>query len=241
MAAEEIPSTPAARVLIVEDESHLATALKLNFELEGYQVGLASTAREASASLLAQRYEVIILDVMLPDIDGFELCARLRQAGNLTPVLMLTARGRAEDRVRGIDVGADDYVAKPFALEELLARVRSLLRRRAWDGHPDTPGHNDIGEFGEAWINFATHEVRMQGSRLQLTTLELELLAYMLRNPHRVLSRAELLENVWRLPNYPNSRTVDNFVARLRKYFENEPSSPRYFISVRGSGYKFVP
>lgn len=233
----------STHLLIVEDEAHLAAGLKLNFELEGYSVDLASSSREASALLLAQRYDVIILDVMLPDVDGFELCARLRSIGNLTPVIMLTARGQPEDRVRGIDAGADDYVPKPFALDELLARVRSLLRRRAWErgGHSAESGGDDIVEFGNAHINFTTHEVRVEDRRLSLTTLEIELLSYMVKNPRRVLSRGELLEKVWRLAHYPNTRTVDNFVARLRKHFERDPSIPRFFIAVRGAGYKFMP
>ena len=230
------------RLLIVEDEEHLAAGLKLNFELEGYRVDTASTGREASALLLqSEGYDGIVLDIMLPDMDGFELCLRLRNAGNFTPVLMLTARNTAEDRVTGLDVGADDYLAKPFDLPELLARVRSLLRRRGWDRTPDERTREaPVLLLGDAKINFDTHEAFIGDEELTLTHLEFDLLRYFAENPGRVLSRAELLEKVWKLKNYPNTRTVDNFIVRLRKHFEKEPAKPQFFRSVRGAGYKFV-
>jgi len=230
------------RLLIVEDEDHLAAGLKLNFELDGYRVDIASTGREASALLLtSEGYDGIVLDIMLPDMDGFELCRRLRNAGNFTPVLMLTARNTAEDRVTGLDVGADDYLAKPFDLPELLARVRSLLRRRGWDQVPvDGSREASILLFGNARVNFDTHEAFVGEAEVTLTQLEFDLLRYFAENSGRVLSRAELLEKVWKLKNYPNTRTVDNFIVRLRKHFEKEPGKPQFFRSVRGSGYKFV-
>ena len=230
------------RLLIVEDEDHLAAGLKLNFELDGYRVDIASTGREASALLLtSEGYDGIVLDIMLPDMDGFELCRRLRNAGNFTPVLMLTARNKAEDRVTGLDVGADDYLAKPFDLPELLARVRSLLRRRGWDQAPvDGSREASVLLFGNARVNFDTHEAFVGEVEVTLTQLEFDLLRYFAENSGRVLSRAELLEKVWKLKNYPNTRTVDNFIVRLRKHFEKEPGKPQFFRSVRGSGYKFV-
>jgi len=229
-------------LLVVEDEEHLAAGLKLNFELEGYRVDTASTGREASERLLqSEGYDGIILDIMLPDMDGFELCRRLRGAGNFTPVLMLTARNAAEDRVTGLDVGADDYLAKPFDLSELLARVRSLLRRRGWDNTPGERGRDaSVLIFGDARINFDTHEAFCGEEPVTLTQLEFDLLRYFAENAGRVLSRAELLEKVWMLKNYPNTRTVDNFIVRLRRHFEKDPAKPHFFRSVRGTGYKFV-
>ena len=229
----------AQRLLIVEDEAHLSAGLKLNFEFEGYAVDTAATAREAAGFLAGSlRYDAIILDVTLPDSDGFTLCRRLRAAGNFTPVIMLTARTLASDRVTGLESGADDYLTKPFDLDELIARVRSMLRRQSWERKPP-PSH--LYSFGGAHIDFERHEATMNGEPIKLTSLELELLRYFIQNAERVLSRTELLEKVWKLPNYPNTRTVDNFVMRLRRHFEADPANPVYFRSVRGAGYKFVP
>ena len=238
-----------ARLLVVEDEQHLAVGLKLNFELEGYEVKIATSARAAAQAMVdGQCFDLMILDVMLPDSDGFELCRRLRQAGDRTPVLMLTALGNTEDRVRGLEVGADDYLSKPFELQELLARVKSLLRRSAWSRDPASPvgiaDQEPVMKIGDATVDFTTMTVEVAGrpdAEIHLTRLEFELLAYFARNPLRVLSRQELQEKVWKLQNYPNSRMVDNFMLRLRKHFEANPSEPRYFVSVRGTGYKFVP
>jgi DNA-binding response OmpR family regulator len=229
------------RLLVVEDEEHLATGLKLNLELEGFVVDVANDARQAGAKLLdLAAYDAIVLDVMLPDIDGFELCRKLRDSGNFVPVIMLTARDSAQDRVLGLEAGADDYMVKPFKLAELLARVRSMLRRRAWD-HGNAHHVTHVLEFGKARVDFDTHEVEIEGESHKLTQLELDLLRYFAQNPGRVLSRKELLEKVWKLRNYDNTRTVDNFIMRLRRRFEADVASPRYFVSVRGAGYKFDP
>jgi DNA-binding response OmpR family regulator len=228
------------RLLIVEDEAHLASGLKLNFELEGFDVDLAPTARAVGPFLLRpEPYAAIILDVMLPDGDGFSICRKLRDAGNFTPVIMLTARGKADDRVHGLDAGADDYVAKPFELQELIARVRSLIRRRGWDQH--APEAGEVLEFGRARVDFDTHEVTVGGEPRKLTQLELDLLRFFAQNVRRVVSRDELLEKVWKLANSPNTRSVDNFILRLRKHFEPDPEHPVHFVSHRGTGYKFVP
>ena len=234
-------TAPSSRLLIVEDERHLAAGLKLNFEFEGFEVDLAGTSREAAA-LLARTapYAAIVLDVSLPDTDGFTFCRRLRRAGNYTPVIMLTARNLAEDRVEGLEAGADDYFTKPFELDELIARVRSLLRRRAWEAARTTAPTSASMRFGDATVDFERHEVTVGDQALRLTHLELDLLAYFAANPSRVISREELLEEVWKLRNYPNTRTVDNFVLRLRRHFEPDPANPIYFLSIRGAGYKFV-
>ena len=231
------------RVLVIEDEAHLAAGLKLNLELDGYRVANARTIREAAAQLVqGASIDLILLDVMLPDGDGFAFCKQLREAGNYVPVIMLTARGSAEDRVRGLDTGADDYLAKPFELPELLARVRSALRRRDWQ-HRDAanePGRGTLS-FGQTQVNFDTHEVTASDKPVRLTQLELDLLYYFSQHPRRVLTREELLERVWQLHNAPNTRSVDNFIVRLRKYFEPHPDKPVFFVSHRGAGYKFVP
>jgi DNA-binding response OmpR family regulator len=234
------PAQP--HLLVVEDEQHLAAGLKLNFELEGYAVDLAVTARRAAELLLGARYDVIVLDVMLPDTDGFELCKKLRDGGNFTPVLMLTARNATDDRVHGLEVGADDYLVKPFELSELLARVRSLLRRRTWErAQPPARSNTDIIVFGRATIDCERGEARMDDEEVKLTRLEFDLIRYFADNPGRVLSRQELQEQVWKLANYPNTRMVDNFIMRLRRHFEPDPAAPVHFVSVRGTGYKFVP
>lgn len=227
------------RLLVVEDEAHIAAGLKLNLELEGYVVDVAATARDARALQLQHRFDVIILDVMLPDMSGFDLLRGMRAAGNRTPVLMLTARSSAADRVTGLDAGADDYLAKPFELDELLARVRSKLRRSHWDKdlHPPTSSLS----FGDARVDFDIHEATVGGQEVQLTQLEIDLVRYFGERPGLVIGRDELLENVWKLRNYPNTRTVDNFIVRLRRHFEADPQRPVHFLSVRGRGYKFVP
>ena len=231
------------RLLVVEDESHLATGLKLNLELEGFTVDVAESARQAGQFLVRPHaYGAIVLDVMLPDLDGFDLCGKLRAAGNYVPVIMLTARSSPHDRVRGLEAGADDYLVKPFELSELLARIRSLLRRRRWESDSSS---QDTGSatlrFGSARVNFDTHEATVDGNAIQLTQLEFALLRYFASHPDEVLSRDELLENVWQLRNYPNTRTVDNFVLRLRKHFEPNAARPVHFVSVRGLGYRFCP
>jgi len=230
------------RLLVVEDEDHLAAGLKLNLELEGYEVDVAGTAREASEKLIQpEGYDALVLDVMLPDLDGFELCQRLRKAGHFVPVIMLTARSSAEDRVRGLEAGADDYMVKPFSLDELLARVRSMLRRREWEAQNGEDYESATLTFGEATVDFDTHEVSVDGEARKLTQLELDLLRYFAENAGRVVSRDELLQKVWKLRNYSQTRTVDNFLSRLRRHFEPDPKSPVHFVSVRGAGYKFLP
>jgi DNA-binding response OmpR family regulator len=242
VSAENGQGAPS-RILVVEDESHIAAGLKLNLELDGYEVEVARTVRETASYLVqGNSFDLIILDVMLPDGDGFALCRKLRDAGDYTPVIMLTARNSADDRVRGLNTGADDYLAKPFELAELLARVRSSLRRREWEARDTTTGTGrGVLRFGEAMINFDTHEATAFDKPVRLTQLELDLLYYFSRHPNRVLMRDDLLEQVWKLRNAPNTRSVDNFIVRLRKYFEPAPDKPIYFLSHRGAGYKFVP
>ncbi|MCB9778040.1 MAG: response regulator transcription factor [Alphaproteobacteria bacterium] len=228
-------------LLVVEDEAHLARGLKLNFELDGYAVDTASSGREAFSFLArTEPYAAIVLDVTLPDMDGFEICRRLRDVGDYTPVIMLTARSLVEDRVQGLEAGADDYLTKPFDIEELVARVRSAIRRRGWEREQTAPV-GSVLTFGEARVDFDTHEVTVRGEQVRMTKLELDLVRYFAQNSGRVVSREELLKHVWKLANHPNTRTVDNFVLRLRRHFEPDAAEPVHFLSVRGAGYRFLP
>ncbi|HUY31207.1 MAG TPA: response regulator transcription factor [Pirellulales bacterium] len=230
-------------ILVVEDEGHLAIGIKYNLEAEGY---LASVAGDGPTALKLledspKPIDLVILDLMLPGMSGYAVCKALRQAANQVPVLILSARTLADDRIRGYDVGADQFLQKPFELDELLAMVRSLLGRRL-RGAPVTSGKplGDTFEFGRAKLNFDTYEVTVHGQELRLTPIEMNLARYFIENEGRVLSRSELLEHVWRQPNIDTTRTVDNFVMRLRKCFEVDPADPRHFLSVRGAGYRFV-
>lgn len=229
-------------ILLVEDEVHLGRAIKLNLELEGFAVVLATDGKRALGELVrTPPFDVIVLDVQLPDTDGFTLCERIRQSGIFTPVIMLTVRARPEDRVRGLEAGADDYLTKPFELVELLARVRAQLRRQTWArSEPRTESERSkVLRFGRAVVDLDTHVVTVDGEPVSLTALELQLLDYFARRPGRVLTRQELLSDVWGLTGRQETRTVDNFVARLRKHFELDPAAPRHFISHRGAGYRF--
>ena len=252
-------------VLIVEDEKHLADGLRFNLEAEGYEVETAADGEGALALLLAERrrFDVVVLDVMLPGADGFAVAAELRRAGSFVPVLMLTARGRPEDVLRGFESGADDYLPKPFELAVLLARIRGLLRRREWfnqeAGGRETAGGEvtteapadganaaeggaaDTFAFAGKTIDFAALELRTASRTLRLTLMEAELLRHLVGRAGQVVSRKTLLEEVWGLREDTDTRAIDNFIVRLRKYIEDEPSSPRHLQTVRGVGYRFVP
>lgn len=236
-------SKPTQHILIVEDEQHLAIGIKFNLEREGYQ----TTVRDDGPSALAfidenpQAVDLVVLDLMLPGMSGYAVCESLRDRGHEMPVLMLSARTLTEDRIRGLDVGADQYLQKPFDLDELLAMVRNLLQRRGRQAFKPSPKFaSQPYEFGEARIIFDTFEVTAFGKPLRLTSLEMRLLQYFIENEGKVLTRSQLLEDVWRQPSTLTTRTVDNIVMRLRRYFERDPANPKYFLSVRGAGYRFV-
>src|SRR5262245_52643003 len=229
-----------ARLPIVEDEDHLATGIKFNLGLEGYEVEVIGDGAEALGRLLRPpAFDLVILDVMLPGLDGFEIVERLRQAGNYVATLMLTAKSLPEDVVQGLEAGADDYLAKPFDLTVLLARVEGLLRRRDWARGPaDAPTRAAIGD---AEVDFAAFEVRRAGQVQKLTLLEAMLLKLLVQNPGRVVSKAEILEKVWNLSPDTQTRAVDNFVMRLRRYIELDPREPKHLLTVRGAGYRLEP
>ncbi len=236
-------------VLIVEDEKHLANGLRYNLNAEGYDVDIAGTAEEAEKLLLERRnaYDVVVLDVMLPGMDGFALASSLRAKGQFVPILMLTARGRPEDVLAGFEAGADDYLPKPFDLTVLLARIHALLRRREWlrkdrsaalEAAPnETP---NIFGFGNRMIDFDALELRSGDQIVNLTLMEADLLRYLINHDGRIVSRSAILEDVWGLREDTDTRAIDNFIVRLRKYIEDEPSRPRHLLTVRGVGYKFV-
>ena len=245
-------------VLVVEDEKHLAEGLRFNLEAEGYAVETVGDGEAALALLLEERrrFDVVVLDVMLPGADGFEVAAELRRAGSFVPVLMLTARGRPEDVLRGFESGADDYLPKPFELSVLLARIRGLLRRREWfhldretaaaEDKLEVSNTGDGGAAGDTFafdgktIDFAALELRTAHRTLRLTLMEAELLRHLVGRTGQVVSRKSLLEEVWGLSVDTDTRAIDNFIVRLRKYIEDEPSRPRHLLTVRGVGYRFV-
>ena len=233
-------------VLIVEDEKHLADGLRYNLKAEGYDVDIASTAEQAATLLLDQpkTYDVVVLDVMLPGMDGFTFASQLREGGQFVPILMLTARGQAEDVLRGFEAGADDYLPKPFELSVLLARIHALLRRREWlRKTPQEPAADDasnIFTIGTKTIDFEALELRSGDQTVHLTLMEADLLRYLINHDGRIVSRSAILEDVWGLREDTDTRAIDNFIVRLRKYIEEEPSRPRHLLTVRGVGYKFV-
>ena len=235
-----------ARVLIVEDEEHLARGMRFNLEAEGYTVETVGDGERALERLLGggAKFDVVVLDVMLPGKDGFEVAKELRAAGCYVPVLMLTARGRPEDVLRGFEAGADDYLPKPFELAILLARLHGLLRRLQWlsrGRRRQTNTETELYSFGGKTVEFDALELRAHGRVVRLTLMEAELLRYLIGNAGRAVSRREILEDVWNLREDTDTRAIDNFVVRLRRYLEEDPSDPRHLLTVRGVGYRFVP
>ena len=243
-------------VLVVEDEQHLADGLRFNLEAEGYTVDAVSDGESALSLFFDKRqtYDVLVLDVMLPGKDGFTVAAELRAAGYFVPVLMLTARGRPEDVLRGFESGADDYLPKPFELSVLLARLNALLRRRQWfqeqaartesearqaEQDQDQESLEEFG-FNNRVIDFGNLELRTPEQTIRLTMMEAQLLRYLVKHEGNVVSRKAILENVWGLNEDTDTRAIDNFIVRLRKYIENDPTKPEHLLTVRGVGYRFI-
>jgi two-component system alkaline phosphatase synthesis response regulator PhoP len=243
------------RVLVVEDEAHLAQGLRFNLEAEGYSAEVVGDGESATERLLnnKENFDAVVLDIMLPGKDGFSVVSELRAARNYVPVLMLTARGRPEDVLKGFASGADDYLPKPFDLSILLARLQGLLRRREWLRTADAAAKPDaetpadpgaIGDFGKfsfagKTIDFGTLELRTAEGVIQLTLMESQLLRHLVQNDGRVVSRKQILEEVWGLHEDTDTRAIDNFIVRLRRYIEDDPTQPRHLLTVRGVGYRF--
>jgi two-component system, OmpR family, alkaline phosphatase synthesis response regulator PhoP len=236
-----------ARILIVEDEQHIGRLVKFNCEAEGFQAVLVGDGRKALAELEAGTtpFDLVILDLMLPEMSGYAVLEQLRTRSVQVPVLILSARTLSEDKIRGFDCGADQYMTKPFELPELLSRVRSLITRHAalkgasLTAMPQSSLQSRYA-FNTTEVDFARHEVTVRGEPRQLTALEMKLLKCFIEHEGKLLSRAELLDQVWGFDATPTTRTVDNFIVRLRQYFETDPSHPRHFLSIRGMGYRFV-
>jgi len=224
------------RVLIVEDDPAILRGLRDNLAAEAYDVVTAADGEAGYRVACEQQPDLMILDLMLPRMSGYEVCRRLRGEGNAIPILMLTARGEEADRVLGLDLGADDYVTKPFSVRELLARVRALVRR----AHPPTPLPDQL-RFADVLVDFRRYEATRGGQPVEMTRKEYGLLRYLASRPGEVIRRDELLEEVWDYKNYPTTRTVDNHVLSLRTKLEADPAAPRHLITMHGVGYKFVP
>ena len=234
-----------SRILVVEDEQHLADGLRYNLEAEQFDVDVVDNGEEAVKRLIADspRYDVVILDVMLPGIDGFAVVAELRQQRRFVPVLILTARGRSEDVLRGFGAGADDYLPKPFELPILLSRVQGLLRRHEWfrqEAAAQSPPVAAQFSVRDKSIDFEQLEVRVGEKRMQLTLMEAALLRYFVQREGCPVPRKAILEEVWGLRDDTDTRAIDNFVVRLRRYIEDDPTSPRHLQTIRGVGYRFV-
>jgi DNA-binding response OmpR family regulator len=243
-----------SRVLVVEDEAHLAQGLRFNLEAEGHAVEVSGDGESALARLLEKHetFDALVLDVMLPGKSGFNVAAELREKKNYVPILMLTARGRAEDVLQGFASGADDYLPKPFELPILIARLEGLLRRTSWMKEAATrhatagetqdaeAGRPDVFSFAGKTIDFGDLELRTFGNTIHLTLMEAEFLRHLIRNNGKVVSRKTILEEVWGLHEDTDTRAIDNFVVRLRRYIEEDPSQPKHLQTVRGVGYRFV-
>jgi DNA-binding response OmpR family regulator len=240
------------KLLVVEDEPHIASGLQFNIEAEGHDVTIADSG-EAALRLMAGdpgAFDLVVLDVMLPGIDGFAVAARMRQQEWLVPILMLTARAHAEDVLRGFESGADDYLPKPFELSILMARINALLRRHAWHVAARQPGQSepasvtagapDVFSFAGKAVDFDAQELEVRGRRYPLTLMEANLLRYLVQHEGKAVSRKNMLGDVWNLHEDTDTRAIDHFIARLRKYIEKEPSRPRHLQTVRGVGYRFV-
>ena len=222
------------KILVIEDEESILMALEDNLKLEGYEVSSAKDGLQGLAAAKEKGYDLIILDIMLPKMDGFEVCKQLRQAGITTPILILTAKSQEIDKVLGLELGADDYVTKPFSPREVLARVKALLRRAK------QPQQGvDIYHFGDIEVDFIKYEAKKKGKQIYLTALEFSLLHFLIQHKDQVMHRDSILDEVWGDDVYVTPRTVDKHIAHLRKKIEDEPSNPEYIIGVRGVGYKF--
>lgn len=230
------------KILIVEDEQHIADGLRFNLEAEGFETEIAADGKIALDVLSADKnFDAIVLDVMLPEVDGFAVAKALRESENFTPILMLTARSRPEDVLHGFEAGADDYLPKPFELQIFLARLNGLLRRREWfKKETKSPIETGIYEINNRLIDFSNLELRSETQTIHLTLMEAKLLKYLIENAGIAVSRKTILEEVWDLNEETDTRAIDNFIVRLRRYLEDAPETPKILQTVRGVGYRFV-
>lgn len=228
------------KILVVEDELHLAEGLRFNLEAEGYEAELTTSGEEALDRLRLQNFDAIVLDIMLPGIDGFEVAASLRSRANYTPILMLTARDQPEDVLRGFEAGTDDYLPKPFDLNIFVARLNGLLRRREWfKREAESERSVNVVMINDKTIDFENLELRGGDAVVQLTLMEAKLLRFLIENEGKAVSRSTILGDVWGLQEDTDTRAIDNFIVRLRKHLENEPNDPKILLTIRGVGYKF--
>lgn len=226
-----------SKILLVEDEENLALGLEYNLSEEGYNVVWAKDGREAIKYFDENEFDLIVLDIMLPYFNGFEIAKLIREKHPQMPILMLTARTQIEDRVKGLELGADDYLTKPFHLKELLLRIKGMLKRKSW--YQKVVIENPFYKFGDNEINFENFKCIKGKKEFQLTSYEAMIMKYLIENKDKVVTRKELLENVWNMNPDIETRTIDNFIVRLRKHFEDDPSNPKYIVSVRSAGYMF--
>jgi DNA-binding response OmpR family regulator len=231
------PNLKEIRILLVEDEETLAAGLEYNLNEEGYAVKWAKNGKEAIEFFTSEKFDLIVLDIMLPYIDGFEVAERVRMIDPQMPILMLTAKTESADKVKGLEKGADDYLTKPFHLQELLLRIKGMLKRKSW--YKSASEKQPVYNFGNNKINFENLMCSNHEKEFRLTPHEAMVLKYLIEHKGEIVSRKELLENVWHLNSNVETRTVDIFIGRLRKYFETDPGNPRYIKSIRGSGYLF--
>ena len=222
-------------ILIVDDEEHLADALAHNLQFEGFSTTVAHDGEEGLRLARTIQFDLVILDIMMPELDGLEVCKRLRATGSRVPILFLTAKSADADRLLGLKVGADDYVAKPFLLEELILRIHGIFRRQEW--YSTAPDEQEVFRFGKNEVNFLTFEASSEGRTIRLTEKECMLIKLLVERKNQVVSREEILERVWGYRFSTSSRTIDNFIVRLRRYFEDDPKDPQFIHSVRGVGY----
>jgi two-component system alkaline phosphatase synthesis response regulator PhoP len=224
------------RILVVEDEEQIRKLVKMNLELEGYEVVAVDNGRKAIDIIEGQHFDLMILDVMLPEVDGFQICQKVRLNNTKVGIIILSAKDTSQDRITGLKYGADDYLTKPFNLEELLLRVSNLLKRSS----EEAVNELDYYEFGKNKVNFITYEAEGHQGSFRMTQKEVLLLKMLIERKNEVVSRKEILQNVWGYDVFPSTRTIDNFILNFRKYFEEDPRNPKYFHSVRGVGYKFI-
>jgi len=225
------------RILLVEDEENIRKGIQLNLELDGYEVVVAEDGKKAMSRFQSEHFDLIVLDIMLPELDGLQVCEQIRLTNTKVPILMLTARGEAQDRIEGLKKGADDYLPKPFVLEEFLLRVNNLIKRTS-TAPENSP---EVYEFGTNKVNFLTYEAEGVNGKFTLTKREAMLLKLLIDRKNEVVSRQQILQSVWGYDVFPSTRTIDNFILSFRKNFEQDQRKPKYFHSVRGVGYRFIP